>query len=118
MNKVELDKDFTAAADGQVKLSAIVGNQQLGTTVVKVDGTQVAKGTSIQDLVLGTGTDLNTKVVLARTVINDVNEATNVTTMQYTLTDGTTTKTYDATGEVDKDFGVIVYFANFTIAAS
>lgn len=118
MNKVDVNENFTATADGQVELDAIVGNQQLGSTVVKVDGTQVAKGTSIHDLVLGTGADLNTKVVLVRTVINDVNEATNVTTMQYTLSDGTNTKTYDATGEVDKDFGVIVYFANFTITAS
>jgi len=119
MNTVTLNETVQVSADAsQVELSVVVGNRQYGTILVVIDGNVVTQGSIITDYVLGSASDLNGKQVIVRSVVNDVNTATNMTTMKYTFDDGTNTKNFKATGEVEEDFAMIGYVATFTISAS
>jgi len=81
--------NYTVINDKQVHLTVTIGNGQLGSTTVKLDGETKINGNIDDDL--GTGEVLTGKVLLINTTVNKANNSTNNASVTYNLTGGTTT---------------------------
>lgn len=70
-------------ADEAVLLSVIIGDAQLGSSLVRLDGEQKLNDHDIRDFPLGTG--LKGSTLFVRSSVADVNVASNRTSVTYRL---------------------------------
>src|SRR5437879_2658511 len=108
-----LVEDYAVAA-GRVTLSVLVGDGQMGTSVVRLDQEQLAIG-DITDLAIGRGPDIAGKQLFVKTVVTDVNDKTNHTSVRYELKGGKADKNFDLAESVDQEGGSIIYRATFAL---
>ena len=101
-----LVEDYAVAA-GRVTLSVLVGDGQMGTSVVRLDQEQLAIG-DITDLAIGRGPDIAGKQLFVKTVVTDVNDKTNHTSVRYELQGGKADKNFDLAESVDQECGSII----------
>lgn len=71
--------------EGQIKLSVLIGDAQVGGSVVTVDGKRKPQSGRIEDLSLGEASTLSGKNVLVRTLVSDINPKSNHTSVTYEL---------------------------------
>jgi hypothetical protein len=97
-----------AVRAGEVLLSVIVGEAQLGGSAVKLGGKEIGRG-EIKDLKLGNGSRLAGKKVSVKTVVTDTNDKTNHTSVRYTLTGGAVDARHDLSIDVDQEGESVIY---------
>lgn len=96
-----------------VILRIVVGDGQFGSSVVRLDGEEIASG-AIAMLLVGDGAGLRGSKVAVATTVTDVQRNTNRTSMTYELSGGPTTDVHPVDANVDQDGGSVLYVARFT----
>ena len=102
-------------ANGQVTLTIIIGDAQLGSSLVSLNGKELQRGDDIVDCPIGNGPDIKGKALKIDTVINDVNDATNHTSVTYQLKGGIQDSTYNLEGTVASEGDSLIYRATFNL---
>lgn len=100
-----------AVADGDVSLSIVVGDAQMGSSVVRRGderGEVLAIG-DVADLALGTGAALRGTAVYVKSIVTDINDATNFTSITYQFRSGGTTTPLELSAAVDAEGESVVY---------
>lgn len=77
---------------GPIKLTVLIGDAQVGGSVVTVNNKRKSQTGQIVDLPLGDASDLADKTVLVRTLVSDINPKSNHTSVTYQLVGSTTAK--------------------------
>ncbi len=111
MKRVRLDTSYQAA-DGDIRLTVIIGNAQIGVSNVKLNEKVLATGDIIQKSI-GMGPNLVGQQLIVKTVVTDVNDSTNRTNVKYLLSGGRTDQEFDLNATVDEDGDSVVYLAIF-----
>jgi len=75
-------------ADDPITLSVIIGQAQLGRSVVKLEGEEIKRGINIRQAELAVGAELVGKVMTIKSVVTDVNDKTNRLSVRYELAGG------------------------------
>ena len=97
---------------GEVSLTVEIGDAQVGGSAVFVGGQQVGTGL-ISDLDLGSGPELRNKSVRIKTVVSDINDLTNKTSVTYKLAGGAAPMETSVFSEVEDDGDSMVFSARF-----
>ena len=96
MKIIDLEADYSVVDGNDVTLSIIIGDGQVGGSVVTLDGVEIGKK-MITNLKIGAGATLKNKRLLARTVVLDVNPATNNMSVTWQFTGGVAPHTFRPT---------------------
>ncbi|UCD25332.1 MAG: hypothetical protein JSW51_05275 [Gemmatimonadota bacterium] len=75
-------------ADDPVTLSVIIGQAQLGRSVVKLEGELIRRGIDIRQAEIAPGSELLGKILTIKSVVTDVNDKTNRLSVRYELAGG------------------------------
>jgi hypothetical protein len=75
-------------ADEVVTLSVIIGQAQLGRSVVKLEGEEIKRGINIRRAEIAVGSELTGKALTIKSVVTDVNDKTNRLSVHYELDGG------------------------------
>lgn len=108
-----LNRSYTVST-GPVELRIVVGHGQLGSSVVKLDGVEIASG-MLGMLKLGKGRDLKGSKLAVSTTVTDVQRSSNRTSVTYVLSGGSSTETYPLSADVETDGGSVLYIGRFTL---
>ncbi len=98
--------------DADVTLRIVVGQGQIGTSLVRLDDKDVASG-AIAMLVIGAGPALVGRRLRVATTVTDVQRLTNRTSVRYVLSGGPEPAVFDTTADVEEEGGSIHYTARF-----
>lgn len=112
---VKFERDYLVS-DGAVFLSVSIGDKQIGTSVVTLSGAILRMG-DIKDLKIGEGPALDGKVCSVKTVVTDVNDSTNMTSVTYHLVGGKKDEQFVLESEVKKDGDSIIYRTKITFVS-
>lgn len=115
MKLVTLETPVQFEEDGDVTITVVIGEGQIGGGSLKLDGT-IVKKTPAEDHSLGSGSNLKGKILLAKTIVSDENPNTNKTSVSYLFKQGQKEQKFVAKAEVENDGDVIGYWAKFTIS--
>lgn len=99
--------------EGDVLLTVLIGNAQVGGSAVVAGGKTIGEG-NIKQLKLGTGSELRNFNVRIKTAVADINDLTNKTSVTYKLEEGghtTFEKSYNS--EVENDGDSMVFTITF-----
>lgn len=105
-----------ALANGEVTLRVVVGDGQLGSSLVSVDKTQIASG-AIAFLTVGTGPSLVGKSLRVVTTVTDVQRMTNRTSVLYLLRGGKADRDLPLEETVDEEGDSVHYVVTFKLVA-
>ena len=83
---VKLDATYHVGT-GNVKVSILVGNKQLGTSRARI-GNKVLHTGDFDQFVVGKGGTLKGKKLALKTVVTDVNDRSNLTAVRYLIEGG------------------------------
>ena len=111
MKSVDLVTSYQTGA-GELSLSIVVGNAQIGASVVRLNKKVLAQG-EISDLELGGARGLAGKALNIKSVVTDVNDATNKTSITYVLTRGAQVQEFTSKAEANGNGESLVYRALF-----
>ena len=75
-------------ADDPVTLSVIIGQAQLGRSVVKLEGEVIRRGINIRQAEIAVGSALVGRVLTVKSVVTDVNDKTSRLSVRYELDGG------------------------------
>jgi hypothetical protein len=109
MKRVSMETDYKVATDS-VTLSIIVGDAQIGSSLVLRDGVELGRG-EINGLTIGKGPEINGKTLSIKSVVTDVNDATNQTSVTYALSGGIVEQRLSQTATVDDEGDSVIYRA-------
>jgi hypothetical protein len=112
--------DVIVAEEYRVKsrnvfLSVTIGEGQFGTSDVLLDGERLLRASGPLKLLIGKGGDIVNKDLVVRSVINDVNSATNKMSVSYHLTGGAATPPFVAKGKVIEQGDLLIFEATFSL---
>lgn len=100
-------------AEEVVKLSIDYGDAQLGSSLVKLDDRELARGDAIHDLSIGQGAGLTDSALSIKSVVTDVNDMTDRTSVTYALTGGATDLRCTLECIVDRNGDSAIYRTTF-----
>jgi hypothetical protein len=98
----------------QNRLSVVVGDAQIGASIVKLGKKTLGTGT-ITDLVLGAGPALRGKPLYVKSAVTDVNDSTNHTSLTYRFRSGSAIREYVSMASVDVEGDSVIYRAKFNL---
>lgn len=104
---VKFERDYLVG-DDKVFLSIGIGDKQIGTSVVSLSGELLRMG-EIEDLLLGKGADLDGKQLNIKTVVTDVNDKSNKTSVTFTHKGGKEDETFTLQSEVKEEGDSLIY---------
>ncbi len=110
---MDLRADYEVGTD-DVKLTVVIGNAQIGSSIIKLNGTEKGRGT-IKNLEMGSGPNIKGRAIKTKSVVTDVNDQTNKTTITYKLSGGKRPQEFTSSGTVDQDGDSIIYRAMFKL---
>ncbi|HEV7608079.1 MAG TPA: hypothetical protein VGO61_12115 [Steroidobacteraceae bacterium] len=113
MKTVDLRADYEVDSK-DVVLTIEIGDAQIGSSIVKLDGTEKGRG-DIDKLVIGAGPRIKGKALKTKSVVTDVNDKTNKTSVTYRLTGGKRNQEFTSLGTVDSNGDSIIYRALFRL---
>ena len=113
MKVIDLRADYEVG-DDDVELTITIGDGQIGTSVVKLGTKELGRG-AISDLPIGAGPSIKTKSLTTKSIVTDVNDRTNKTSVTYVLTGGVRDQTFQSLGTVDQNGDVIICRAAFKL---
>jgi hypothetical protein len=99
---------------GSTKLDIVIGDAQIGASVVKLNRKIMANG-EVEALDLGDGEKLSGKTILTKSVVSDVNDATNRTSVEYIFRRGKDVQRFLSKAEVESNGDSIIYRAQFNL---
>lgn len=102
-----------AVGRAPVVLRIVVGGGQFGSSVIRLDGQEIASG-AIAMLLIGDGNDVRGSKLAVATTVTDVQRGTNRTSVTYELSGGPAADTHPLNADVDRDGGSVLYLAKFT----
>lgn len=111
MKVIDLRADYEVAA-GDVTITNVIGNAQIGSSVVKLGNREIGRG-DIEKLRIGSGTSLRNKTLKVKSIVTDVNDRTNKTSITYRFKGGSRNQDYVSSGTVDNNGDAIIYRAAF-----
>ena len=115
INDRVLERNYVVSnGAGPVLISVIIGDGQIGGSAVFLDQTQIAKGEILHQQV-GSPAALVNRRLSVRTVVADINEQTNKTSVTYVLTGGAGDAEYTLWFEAAQDKQQVLYSALFTL---
>jgi hypothetical protein len=97
-----------------VTLRLLMGEGQLGTSLVRLGDRDLASG-AIAMVLVGKGPEVAGQQLRVATTVTDVQRFTNRTSVRYLLTGGTEEAEFEASGDVDSEGGSIHYVAKFDL---
>lgn len=100
--------------DGDVSLAVIIGDGQIGTSIVRLDQKEIARG-DFEGRPIGAGAELAGKELLIKTVVTDVNESTDHTSVTYMLSGGPREQRFSLHAMVPNAGESIIYRAFFDL---
>ena len=106
--RVTCRDQYVTTPDRVVRVSVLIGQAQIGASVVKIDGLEIARG-EIDLLALGVGREISGHQLLIRTVVTDINFATNRTSVLYSLIGGPQPKEIYKEHEAQSDHDTVFY---------
>ena len=109
MKRICMEADYAVPA-ARVSLAITVGEAQIGASVVQLAGNELDRGT-IAALPLGHGDQLKGKSLTIKSVVTDVNDRTNLTTITYELGTDTSQQKFTQTATVDQEGDSVIYRA-------
>jgi hypothetical protein len=95
-------------ADGDVHVTVRIGDGQFGTSVMMLADQTFGPG-DVNDVVLGAGPDLSGLELRVKSIVTDINDMTNRTSIAYDLTGGEAPATHVLVATVDEEGGSVVY---------
>ncbi len=110
---VNLQTDY-AVDSGDVSLTITIGDGQLGSSLVRLNDKELGIG-EIDGLKVGKGSAVAGKELFIKTVVTDVNDKTDHTSVRYELKGGASDQTFDLDGSVDEEGGSVIYRATFNL---
>lgn len=108
---VKIDTTYKVS-QSDVSLTIIIGDAQLGASIVMLGDKELGIG-EIENLLIGKGPDIAGKILSIKSIVSDVNDKTNHTSIRYVLKGGKNEKEYDLGGTVDEEGASIIYRARF-----
>jgi hypothetical protein len=111
MKSVTLIADYQVD-DKAVQLSVVVGDAQVGASVVKLGKKLLATG-DIDKLPIGNGSQLRGKPLFVKSTVTDVNDSTNQTSLTYRFRCGAQQREFVSSATVDEDGDSVIYRAKF-----
>lgn len=112
---VKLETMYEVVAD-KVYLTIIIGEKQIGSSLVKLNNEILQMG-DIKNLEIGLGSDIAGKTLITKTVVTDVNDQTNRTSVSYFLKGGKTDKDFSLDATVAEEGASIIYRAKFKLTS-
>lgn len=109
----ELETDYFVG-DGDIKIDVTIGQAQLGASLLRLGQKQLALGDVVNQLV-GKGPGLKGKVLFVKTIVSDVNDKTNATSVRYRLRGGKSNQTFDLSATVENEGDSIIYRTWFNL---
>ena len=114
MKAIDLSASYQCADNKVVVLSVVIGDAQIGSSVVFLGDEEVASG-DIKDCKVGKGTAVNGKELGIKTVVTDVNDKTNQMSVTYKLTGGQSAQTFVSKGTVETNGDSLIFRAIFNL---
>ena len=114
MADVTLEDEYRVK-DKNVFLSVTIGEGQFGTSDVLLDGERLLRTSGPLKLLIGKGSDIESKTLLVRSVVNDVSSATNKMSVTYHLTGGVAKPPFVARGKVTNPGDLLIFEATFSL---
>ena len=106
-------EDRYDASGGEVRITVIIGQAQIGRSRVYLDGNRIHDSSNVWKVLVGSG--IEGSEVMVRSVISDVNRNTNRVSAKYILEGGAAPREWELEDEVAEE-GEDVYFrAKFEI---
>lgn len=106
---------YKVCTNAPVSLTVTIGEQQVGGTTVVFDGTSIgpANGEITNLAIGGAGDNLQYKLLICTTNVKDINNATNKTSVTYSLSGGEQDEDFPFTIDVQQQGGFAVYSITF-----
>lgn len=109
MKRVQMETDYKVATDS-VKLSIVIGDAQIGSSLVLLDQSELGRG-EINAVAVGAGPQIRGKTLSVKSVVTDVNDATNHTSITYRLSGGAADQAFSQSATVDAEGDSVIYKA-------
>lgn len=106
---VHLKKSYQVLTE-KVKMSVVIGDGQIGSSVIRLENQLLRMG-DINDLEIGNGNDLIGKKLTVKSIVADVNDQTNYTSITYKLSGGKEEGNFKLEENVTNDGDSIIYRA-------
>jgi hypothetical protein len=107
---VTLDTTY-AVGSGDITLTITIGDGQLGSSRVTLGKKVLAEGDEIATLPIGKGSILRDKAIQVKSVVSDVNDQTNHTSITYSLRGGPAAADYRLASTVAEEGDSVIYRA-------
>lgn len=114
MKLVTLETPVNLEADSDVTITVVIGEEQIGGGVIKIDGQQISI-TPVENYLLDPANILKGKIILVKNIVSDENPSTNKTSVTYIFKQNGKNQTFVSKAEVDHDKDIIGYWAKFEI---
>jgi len=114
MKLVDLKTDYQVAK-AHVRLTITIGDAQIGSSIVSLDGKELGRG-EIDGLDVGAGPKVKGKLLFIKSVVSDVNDSTNHTSITYELSGGALDQAFRSASIVDIAGDSVIYRASFNLA--
>ena len=111
---VKLDATYHVGT-GNVRVSVIVGNKQLGTSRARI-GSKVLHTGDFDRVLVGKGSTLKGKKLSLKTAVTDVNDKSNLTSVRYRIDGGPKPHTWDLQATVAENGDSMIYRFNVSFA--
>lgn len=112
---VALQTDYQVGT-GDVSLTITIGDGQIGSSLVRLGDKELASG-EVKKQKIGAGSSLKGKTLFVKTVVADVNDQTNRTSVRYELKGGKVDRAFDLDASVEEEGGSVIYRATFELKA-
>lgn len=110
---VELEASYAVRPKGVVKLTVVIGDAQLGTSLVRLGNARAMVVGQVKNQGIGAAAKLIGRKLFVKSVVTDVNDKTNHTSITYKLSGGVAPASFGLSATVEEEGDSIVYRATF-----
>jgi hypothetical protein len=114
LKRVSIETDYKVAA-GNVVLTVVIGDAQMGSSIARLDDRELGPPGAIEDLVVGKGASIKGKTLSVKSVVTDVNDKTNHMSISYQLKGGAAPQTVKAEADVEHEGDSVIYRATINL---
>lgn len=116
MPDVTTNESYSVGAGSDtVVLAVVIGEGQIGTSRVRLDGAELVTATGPITVAVGKPATVKGKRLFIRSIINDVNSLTNRMSVTYRLTGGAAPRQSIANANAPNEGDVLVFEATFSL---